>query len=262
MAQQTVAVRGVSVRLVCAAFRISETCYRYQATLSDENAEIADWLVKLTAQGSDWGFGRCFHYLRNVEHQGWNHKRVYRIYCALALNLRIKPRRRLKRQTPEPLKEPIKPDQVWSMDFMHDQLSDGRCFRLFNVIDDYRREGLAIEAGFSLPTLRVIRVLDQLLEWRRKPTAIRCDNGPEFVSHEFVSWAMRRDIRIDYIQPGKPQQNAYIERANRTIRYSWLSKHLFDSLEEVQDYATQWLWFYNHRRPHKANGGKPPLMVA
>lgn len=262
MAQQAVAVRGVSVRLVCAAFRISETCYRYQSTLSDENVEIADWLVNLTEEQSDWGFGQCFDYLRNVECKGWNHKRVYRIYCALELNLRIKPRRRLKRQVPEPLKEPIKPDQVWSMDFMHDQLSDGRHFRLFNVIDDYRREGLAIEAGFSLPTLRVIRVLEQLLEWRAKPTAIRCDNGPEFISHAFVDWARRRDIRIDYIQPGKPQQNAYIERTNRTIRYSWLSKHLFDTLEEVQDYATQWLWFYNHRRPHKANGGKPPLMAA
>lgn len=187
---------------------------------------------------------------------------MYRIYCELSLNLRIKPRRRLKRAVPEPLKEPIKPDQVWSLDFMHDQLSDGRTYRLLNVIDDYRREGLAIEAGFSLPAIRVVRVLDQLLEWRKKPVAIRCDNGPEFISNEFVAWARRRDIRIDYIQPGKPQQNAYIERHNRTIRYSWVSKHLFDSLEEVQSYATQWLWFYNHERPHKANNGKPPLMVA
>lgn len=145
--------------------------------------------------------------------------------------LRIKPRRRLKRQVPEPLKAPIKPDQVWSVDFVHDQLSDHRSFRLFNCIDDNRREGFAIEAGFSLPALQIIRVLNQLLEWREKPKAIRCDNGHGFISHEFVSWAKRRDIRIDYIQPGKPQQNSYIERANRTIRYSWLSKHLFDSLE-------------------------------
>ena len=126
MAQQAVATNGVSVRLACTAFKISETCYRYQAALSDENAEIADWLIKLTEEESDWGFGQCFHFLRNVEHKSWNHKRVYRIYCKLALNLRIKPKRRLKRQAPEPLKEPIKPDQVWSMDFMHDQLSDGR----------------------------------------------------------------------------------------------------------------------------------------
>ena len=121
------------------------------------------------------------------------------------------------------------------MDFMHDQLSDGRCYRLFNVIDDYRREGLAIDAGFSLPSIRVIRSLNQLIEWRGKPIAIRCDNGPEFISHEFTAWAKREAIRIDYIQPGNPQQNAYIERANRTIRYGWVSKHLFDTLDDVQD---------------------------
>lgn len=130
------------------------------------------------------------------------------------------------------------------------------------VIDNFRREGLAIEAGLSLPSIRVIRELNQLIEWRGKPSVIRCDNGPEFISHVFSNWAKKHSIRIEYIQPGNPQQNAYIERHNRTIRYSWVSKHLFETLEEVQDYATQWLWFYNHERPHKANGGKPPLMAA
>ncbi len=262
MAQQAVALHAVSIRLACSAFGISETCYRYQAKLCDDNALIAKQLIELTEENSDWGFGLCFSYLRHVENHCWNHKRVYRIYCELALNLRIKPRRRLKRHAPEPLKEPIRENQVWSLDFMHDQLSDGRKFRLLNVIDDYRREGLAIEAGFSLPTIRVIRTLNQLLEWREKPLVIRCDNGPEFISHEFVRWATEHGIRIEYIQPGKPQQNAYIERYNRTIRYSWLSKHLFDTLEEVQDYATSWLWHYNYERPHQANKGRPPLMAA
>lgn len=262
MAQAAVADDRLNIRQACQTYGISETCYRYQAKLSDENAEIAEWLIRLTTDDTDWGFGLCFDYLRNVESFSWNHKRVYRIYCDLQLNLRIRPKRRLNRHKPELLKEPLRTNQVWSMDFMHDQLSDGRTFRLFNVIDDFRREGLAIEAGFSLPALRVIRVLNQLLEWREKPSAIRCDNGPEFISHDFVNWCQKRDIRIEYIQPGNPQQNAYIERANRTIRYSWLSKHLFETLDEVQDYATEWLWFYNHRRPHKANGGKPPLMAA
>ena len=262
MAQQAVAQHAISIRLACKAFGISETCYRYQANLSDDNALIAEQLIELTEENSDWGFGLCFSYLRHVESCCWNHKRVYRIYCELALNLRIKPRRRLKRHAPELLKEPIRENQVWSLDFMHDQLSDGRKFRLLNVIDDYRREGLAIEAGFSLPTIRVIRTLNQLLECREKPLVIRCDNGPEFISHEFVRWATEHGIRIEYIQPGKPQQNAYIERYNRTIRYSWLSKHLFDTLDEVQDYATNWLWHYNHERPHQANKGKPPLMAA
>ena len=228
MPQQAVAHYAISIRLACRAFSISETCYRYQAKLSNDNALIAEQLIELTEENTDWGFGLCFSYLRHVENYVWNEehcsaRRVYRIYCELALNLRIKPRRRLKRHAPEPLKEPIRANQVWSLDFMHDQLIDGRKYRLLNVIDDYRREGLAIEAGFSLPTIRVIRTLNQLLEWREKPLVIRCDNGPEFISYEFVRWATEQGIRIEYIQPGKPQQNAYIERFNRTIRYSWLS---------------------------------------
>lgn len=186
MAQQAVASQGVSIRLACCAFVVSESCYRYQPLLCSENEEIADWLIKLTDRDTDWGFGLCFDYLRNVQGFNWNHKRVYRIYCELALNLRIKPRRRLKRHKPEPLKEPMRSNHVWSMDFMHDQLADGRNYRLFNVIDDYRREGLAIEAGFSLPAIRVIRALNQLLEWREKPTAIRCESLPREVL--WVQW--------------------------------------------------------------------------
>ena len=159
LAQQAVAVGRASIRQACEAYSISQSCYRYQARLSSENEQIAEWLVRLTEEQADWGFGQCFLYLRNVEGFGWNHKRVYRIYRDLLLNLRIRPKRRLKRQAPEPLKQPIRPDQVWSMDFMHDQLADGRSFRIFNVIDDFKREGLAIEAGFSLPTLRIIRTL-------------------------------------------------------------------------------------------------------
>lgn len=261
MAQAAVIHRKISIRLACSTFCISETCYRYQGTINDESKQIADLLIELTTKESDWGFGQCFDYLRNVKRFTWNHKRVYRIYCELALNLRIKPRKRLKRSIPEPLKEPIKPNQVWSIDFMQDQLADKREYRLFNVIDDFKREGLAIEIDLSLPSARIIRALNQLIEWRGKPHVLRCDNGPEFISHEFTQWAKKHNIRLDYIQPGKPQQNAYIERYNKTVRYSWLSKYLFDSLEEVQDYATRWLWFYNNERPHKANGGRPPLMT-
>lgn len=137
MAQAAVADDRLNIRQACQTYGISETCYRYQAKLSDENAEIAEWLIRLTTDDTDWGFGRCFDYLRNVESFSWNHKRVYRIYCDLQLNLRIRPKRRLNRHKPEPLKEPLRTNQVWSMDFMHDQLSDGRTFRLFNVIDDF-----------------------------------------------------------------------------------------------------------------------------
>ncbi len=264
MAQSSVAKQHISIKKACRWFQVSETCYRYKPKMQSENALIAHLLVDLCSSEdcADWGFGMCFNHFRNTLGYQWNHKRVYRIYSELALNLRIKPKRRLNRNTPEPLKEPIKPDQVWSVDFMHDQLSDGRKYRLFNVIDDFKREGLATEPDFSLPATRVTRILDQLIEQRSKPIAIRCDNGPEFISHVFTKWAKGHGIRIDYIQPGNPQQNAYIERFNRTVRFGLVSKYLFDTLEEVQDRATRWLWFYNHQRPHSANGGFPPLKSA
>lgn len=129
----------------------------------------------------------------------------------------------------------------WSMDFMHDRLEDGRPIRLFNVIDDFNREGLGIEVDFSLPAERVIRSLDRIIEWRGKPALLRCDNGPEYISTALRTWANRRSIRLMYIQPGKPQQNAYVERYNRTVRYDWLGQYLFESIDEVQSFATRWL---------------------
>jgi len=245
--------------MACQAFVISETCYRYQPRLSDENSEIADWLIRLTHNQRNWGFGLCYLFLRNVKGFVWNHKRVYRIYRELELNLRIKPKKRLVRERPETLSVPEAINQVWSMDFMHDRLEDGRAFRLFNVIDDFNREGLGIEVDFSLPAERVIRSLDQLIEWRGKPLAIRCDNGPEYVSTALINWAERRGIRLQYIQPGQPQQNAYVERYNRTVRYDWLGQHLFESIAEVQAFATRWLWTYNHERPNMALGGITPM---
>ena len=258
MAKKAVSTRGVSIRLACISFGISETCYRYQAKLSAENEEIADWLLRLTHNQRNWGFGLCFLYLRNVKGFGWNHKRVYRIYCELELNLRIKPKKRLVREKPEALEVPEKINQVWSMDFMHDQLSNGRGYRLFNVIDDFNREGLCIDVDFSLPSERVTRSLDQIIEWRGKPQVIRCDNGPEYISHHLQNWAKTRNIALSYIQPGNPQQNAYVERYNRTVRYDWLSQYLFESIAEVQDYATRWLWTYNNERPNMAIGGITP----
>lgn len=257
MAQQMVS-RGFSVQLACLTFGISQTCYRYQPKLSEENVRIADHLVRLTHNQRNWGFGLCFLYLRNVKGYPWNHKRVYRIYCELELNLRIKPKKRLVRQKPEPLAVPESINQCWSIDFMHDQLQDGRSYRLFNVIDDFNREALAIDIDMSLPSARVTRALEQVIEWRGKPQVIRSDNGPEYISATFATWAERHGIRLEHIQPGKPQQNAYIERFNRTVRYDWLSHYLFESIEEVQNYASDWMWTYNHERPNMALGGITP----
>lgn len=248
-----------SIRRACELFGVSQTCYRYKAKLSGQNEQIADWLLRLTHNQRNWGFGLCYLFLRNVKGFGWNHKRVYRIYRLLELNLRIKPKRRLVREVPQPLAVPEAINQVWSMDFMHDNLDDGRQYRLFNVLDDFNREGLGIEVDLSLPAPRVIRALEQIIEWRGRPHAIRCDNGPEYISSALQEWATKRSIRLDYIQPGKPQQNAYVERFNRTVRYDWLSQTMFGSIQEVQDAATRWLWTYNNERPNMALGGITPM---
>ena len=258
MAKAAVTQHGVAISLACAAFSISETCYRYQAKRRAENEEIANWLIRLTDNNRNWGFGLCYLYLRNVKGFVWNHKRVYRIYREQELNLRIKPKKRMVREKPATLSVPESINQVWSMDFMHDQLSNGRCIRLFNVIDDFNREALGIDVDFSLPSERVIRSLEQIIAWRGCPMTIRCDNGPEYISAALQSWASKRGIRIEYIQPGNPQQNAYVERFNRTVRYEWLAQYLFDTVDEVQDFATQWLWNYNHERPNMALGGFTP----
>lgn len=260
LAQRAVQERSVSISLACETFNISESCYRYKAILKEENKEIASWLLCLTDCYKRWGFGLCFLYLRNVKGFSWNHKRVYRIYRELELNFRIKPRKRLVRNKPEPLSVPTQPNDTWSMDFMTDQLTAGRSFRTFNVLDDFNREGLGIEVDISLPSERIRRSLEQIIEWRGKPRMIRCDNGPEYISKSLQCWAEKQNIILSYIQPGKPQQNAYVERFNRTARHEWLEMNEFNTIEEAQITATNWLWTYNNERPNMAIGGITPAM--
>jgi len=247
-----------SVSFICVCFNVSRSGYYYQPKLSDENEVIENWLLRLTTAHRRWGFKLCFLYLRNIKGFKWNHKHVYRIYRELELNLRIKPRRRIKRDKPEALSTPIAINQTWSMGFMSDTLTDGRSIRAFNVVDDYNCEGLNINVDLSMPAQRVIQSLKRLIEWRGKPKTIRCDNGPEYISQALRDWAQAMDIELMYIQPGKPTQNAYIERFNRTVRQECLSLHLFDSVEQAQNITTQWLWIYNNQRPHFALGEIPP----
>ena len=169
MAKRAVIDKKISVRQACRAVSVSERCFRYKPKLADDNARIAELLLGLAQSQRNWGFGLCFLFLRNVKGYGWNHKRVYRIYRELELNLRIKPKKRIKRERPEQLSVPEAINEVWSMDFMHDQLQDGRCIRLLNVIDDFNREGLGIEIDFSLPAERVILSLENIIEWRGCP---------------------------------------------------------------------------------------------
>lgn len=259
MAAKAVELKPVGIRFACQLFVISETCYRYEPKLSAENDKIANWLIRLTNNQRNWGFGLCYLSLRNVKGYGWNHKRIYRIYCELELNMRIKPKKRIVREKPVPLSVPDEINQCWSMDFMHHKLTDGRTFRLLNINDDHNREGLAIEVDFSLPAIRVVRALDQIIEWRGKPNIIRSDNGSEYISDLLATWAKGNDVTLQFIQPGNPQQNAYIERYNRTVRYDWLEQYLWTEINEVQDYATKWLWHYNHERPNMGLGGITPM---
>lgn len=168
MAQEAIRNRNISVRFACQLCVVSESCYRYQPKLSEKNSVIADWLIRITDSQKNWGFGLCYLYLRNVKGLRFNHKRIY---CELSLNMRIKPKKRLKRNKPDPLAVPESRNEYWSMEFMHEQLSDGRSVRLLNVIDDSNREALGIEVDFSLPASRVVRTLEQLIEWRGKPEA-------------------------------------------------------------------------------------------
>ena len=172
-------------------------------------------MTLLTDNHRNWGFGLCFLYLRNVKGHGWNHKRIYRIYRALELNLRIRPKKRMVREKPEALAVPGALNEVWSMDFMHDQLSDGRSVRLFNVIDDFNREAMAIDVDFSIPALRVIRSLDQVIEWRGKPAAIRCDNGPEYISGVFLETRPLLAQKFKLTTPSAPAEHDYVDSDER-----------------------------------------------
>ena len=157
---------------------------------------------------------------------------------------------------------PERPDQVWSADFMSDALYHGTRFRTFNVIDDYNREALAIEIDTSLCAPRVVRVLERLKEQDRKPDVLRVDNGPEFLSECLTQWCRDNGVLLQYIQPGKPNQNAYIERFNRTYRNEVLNLYLFHSLDEVWEMTGRWMMEYNGQRPHDALGKLPPTAYA
>ncbi|CCG39934.1 transposase [Magnetospirillum molischianum DSM 120] len=177
----------------------------------------------------------------------------------MELNLRIKPRKRLKRDKPDELTVPDAPNQVWSMDFMADRLEDGRAFRLLNVLDDFNREGLGIEVDFSLPAERVVRVLNQIIEWRGKPGAIRVDNGPEYISGTLMKWAETHGIGLQHIP--SPASRSRTPMSSVTTGRSGMNgwgKSVFETIAEVQDHATEWLWTYNNDRPNMGIGGITP----
>jgi putative transposase len=251
---------GASVRQACRTIQLSRCAYRYQAKkMADE--PIAQELRQLAEKQPRWGCGKMTDYLKNEGH-AWNHKRIRRVYRAMSLHLKRKPKKRLPAREAQTLAVPQKRNQTWSLDFMSDALSTGRPFRTLNVIDDFNREALWIEVDTSLPAERVVRALEQLLHWRGKPTSIRMDNGPELISKRLESWAQEKHIELLHIQPGNPAQNAYIERFNRTYREEVLDAYLFDNLQEVRYITENWLETYNTIRPHEALQGLPPRQFA
>jgi putative transposase len=254
------AEHGVSERRVCRVLALSRSVYRYQAKKTDE-AQIEQALRQLAEQHRRWGYSKMIDYLKQ-QGRRWNHKRIHRIYCALALNLRRKPKKRLPPRSAQVLVQPAQANESWSLDFMSDSLANGRAFRTLNILDDYNREALWIEADTSLPAERVIRVLDTLLLWRGAPQQIRLHNGPELVSQRLESWAQEHGIVLAHIQPGKPAQNAYIERFNRTFREDVLDAYLFHSLAEVRAIIEEWVEDYNAIRPHEALRGLSPHQLA
>lgn len=228
----------------------------YYPTRKDDR-EVIEVLQELAFRHPSYGFRKLFAYIRRSG-KCWNHKKVYRVYKLLKLNKKRKGKRRLPARVKQPLQQQHAINRVWSMDFMSDGMVGGRKFRTFNIIDDSTREVLAIEVDTSISAQRVIRTLNRVIEREGKPEAIRVDNGPEFTAIVFSLWAKENGIEIQYIQPGKPMQNGFIERFNRIYRESILDAYLFFELDQVRQLTEEWIEEYNERRPHEALNNLTP----
>lgn len=259
-----VAEHGLPVSRATAAVKLSRSAYYRKPQVNEElrqqrDQAVIDALNEVVEKCPRWGFWKCYDRLRLDGHR-WNHKRVWRVYCEMKLNLPRRAKRKLPQRERQSLEVIPLPNQVWSMDFMSDALYAGRRFRTLNVLDEGIRELLTIVVDTSIASGRVIRELDKLVELRGRPAAIRCDNGPEFCAQAFVDWCDEYGIEIRYIEPGKPNQNAFIERFNKSYRDEVLNAHLFSTLDQVRKVSEKWKNLYNEYRPHDSLGRIPPAM--
>jgi len=229
---------------------------RYCSTRDRQDA-LRQRLRELAAVRVRFGYRRLTVLLKR---EGWrvNAKRIYRLYCDEGLTVRTKPRKRLASRTRVPLPAPTRPNEHWSMDFVSARLVDGRWFRTLTVLDVYTRESLALVAGRSLTGVKVAAVLTPIVARRGAPAAITVDNGGEFVSRAMDAWAYAHDVRLEFIRPGKPVENAFIETFNGRLRDECLNTHVFASTAQAQGVLDAWRHDYNHVRPHSALQDRTP----
>jgi putative transposase len=255
-AAHVVASLGLSVRKACLLVDLSRTAYGYHPQREDDS-RLRQRLKELAAQRKRFGSPRL-HILLKREGLVINHKRTERIYGEEGLALRKKRRRKVAAGTRIPIAAPEKPNQKWSMDFVTDSLVTGRRFRALTIVDDYTRECPAIEADTSLGGRRVVSVLERLGEMRGLPEVITVDNGPEFAGKALDEWAYRRGIKLSFIRPGKPVENAFAESFNGRLRDECLNTNWFLSLKHAKDVIEEWRKDYNAVRPHSSLGGLTP----
>jgi putative transposase len=229
----------------------------YYVSVKDDT-EFIEKLQELAEKKPMEGQDKFYMRIRR-EGLKWNKKRIQRIYKLLGMNKKKKTRKRLPARVKEPLLVPQKPNQMWSMDFMSDSLLNGRRYRVLNVIDDYNREALRIEPYFNITAKRAVFILDRLLFEKGKPEAIRVDNGPEFIATVMQNWAKEKGIKLQFIQPGRPMQNGFIERFNRSLRQDVLDANLFRNLTEVKIACDEFEEDYNLYRPHDSLGNLTPI---
>ena len=246
----------VSIERACRVVSLARSLWYYQSIKDD--APLIEALSELAEQLPHRGIDTYYGRLKARGHP-WGRKRVLRVYRQMNLQHRRKRKRRLPSRIKEPLTQPVTQNVTWSMDFMHDVLMDSRKFRVLNIIDDYNREAVAVEASHGFPAERVVRLMDRIKLFRGKPSCIRVDNGTEFTSKAFTLWCKENNIEIKYIQPGKPTQNAYIERFNRLYREDILDAYLFESIREVKRLSEEWRMDYNKYHPHKSLMGMSHL---